>query len=350
MKLNSAELEMASVGIEELKASADGSYKPLFRMSRMIGSSCSNLMQELYDFNAVGRNFPRYLLAPEWNECCRQFRSRFLAVAVKDDFVAVPLKLNQIPRQPWHYSISFPPVSAAGNLESVVLALQALSGHCVRYVAVGEDGMKNSVDNNYYNTAEDFRSWMDKSRWRSKNGIGKLSGLIEFRNEWYGGIEDDIAKCGGEWNRQRENRGLKPHPIRCDIEYARRRMSPFCYSFFCRGRMVGYMLPAVFKRCASILATKAVSLDESFCRSGLGLGHQEAHLVLKHLGRYMQYEMHRDLLAERHLDAVYYYGDVGDPLLREFKETVYRNRIWYNRYSIEEYIESVRKKMQNENS
>lgn len=337
MSINLAELEMSSVAIEDLKSNADKSYKSLFQMSRMVDSSCRELLRNVYDYNAVGVGFPRYLLAPEWNECCSQFRSRLLIVSVDNDYVAVPLKLNQQPSSPWWYDICFNPVSLQGRGGSVLDVLQALSGYCVKSVVVGEDEMKDAVDNNYYNTAENFHSWMDKSKWRSKHGINKLSNLIEFRSGWYDGIESDISVCCEEWNKQRIERGVKPYSVKCDIAYARKRMAPFCHSFFCNGRMVGYMLLSVFERCAAVVAEKSIASSIEFCKNELELNDQDANLAFKQLGRYMQYAMHKDLLVEKKLDAVYYYGDVGKSSLKEFKEMLFKNKIWYNRYSLNEY-------------
>ena len=341
MKVNLVELEMASVGIEELKSNPDRSYKSLFDRSRMINSSCSSLMQSIYDFNAVGKDFPRYLLNPEWNECCAQFRSRYIVVSVDDDFVFVPLKLNQSSSLSWWFDVSFKPVSILGRKSSVLQTLNVLSEHSVKNVIVGEDAKGEAADNNYYNTAEDFCSWMDKSNWRSKYGVNKLSRIVEFRNEWYGGIESDVKECGEIWNRCRKERGRLKCSIRGDVKCVQNRMSSLCYTFFCNGKIAGYMIPFVFDRCAAIEATKSIGFGIDFCRERFRVGETEAKLLSAKLGRYMQYEMHKDLLQNRKLDAVYYYGDTGNGHLREFKESIFKHRIWYNKYPIKDYIQRL---------
>ena len=338
MKVNPVELEMASVSIEELKSSEDKSYKSLFDKSRMIDSSSKNLLTSIYDFNAVGKDFPRYLLNAEWNECCAQFRSRCIVVSVDDDFVFVPLKLNQNSSMPWWYDISFKPVSVLDRKDSILQTLNVLSEHSVKNVIIGEDSEKAVVDNNYYNTAEDFHSWMDKCKWRSKHGINKLSKIVEFRTEWYDGIESDVKECGEIWNRHRKKIGRSEGSIRGDVKCIQNRMSSLCYTFFCNGKIAGYMIPFVFGRCAAIEASKSISSDIEFCRERFGIDDIEAKLLSANLGRYMQYEMHKDLLQNRKLNAVYYYGDVRSASLREFKKLMFKHKIWYNKYPIKDYI------------
>ena len=345
VKVNPVELEMASVSIEELKSSEDKSYKSLFNKSRMIDSSSKSILTGIYDFNAVGKDFPRQLLDADWNECCRQFRSRYVIISIKNDYVFVPLKLHQVPYRSWYYTITMKPVSVNNRLENELSVIQVLSDYCIDGVVIGEDKEENAVDNNYYNTAEDFHSWMDKCKWRSKHGIKKLSSLIEFRNEWYDGAESDIIECGTEWVRQKKLLGLQPKSIKNAELFAKRRKSPFFYSFFYKGKMIGYMLPSVFEKCAMIEVSHSIASNIDYCKDVLGFNEQNANLAFKQFGRYMQYKMHKDFFDAKNFDAVYYCSDIGWAGLKDFKTMNFRRKFWYNQYSMKEYINMLETKI-----
>jgi hypothetical protein len=278
-----------------------------------------------------------YNICPEYGESSGNYRFRFVIIKVDGDYVLATFKIldPRTSKIPNYFIISYPLISYNGNSDNEVKVLEAfkLYSSCVKAV-ISFSNEGDFYNNNFYNMLKDFKE-MDKSAWRSKKGINKLSKLIDFKtgSEDIVGFEEAMVSLSTEWARIKKKKFSHKSDVNL-IHMARKSDNIKVFSFWYKGILVGFSIGVIMlEKYICLVTTKTISIGDYEYLSKY-LGEEDESIVKsmnKHLGSYVQYEIHKWCLAENGLEAVYYYGDVRSKSLREFKTDYYKNIIYYQR-------------------
>lgn len=330
------EIDSLSIPLVDFSKNSDKTYKYLFNNSIHIEMAYKDVLSEFY--SKVMENNPEcmgdYNILPEYGEASKNYRFRFMIFKVEDDYVLVLYKIVD-PRTASiknYFTVSYPPISLNGkSTDEVVNVLKQYPD--IKYI-VSFSTEDDFTNNNYYNMIENFRE-MDKSGWRSKRGVNRLRDIIRFdtRSEDIPMIEEYVTDVTREWNKLKG----KTASVRSDlnlIKMARKTDSVRVYSFWYKDKIVGFSIGIdIIGKYLGLITTKTVSVgDDEYLANYLGEDDMDlVRYMRKHIGSYVQYAMHKEILQEMGYKAVYYYGDTRSKTLRIFKMDYFKNRIFYKR-------------------
>lgn len=285
-----------------------------------------------------------YFMSPEWGTASKNFRFRFILIKIDDDYVYVPFKLNTPlyqSKESSSFYISGDLISYNDNQASLDKVLALLKQYeCIKYMSIcSDEDTKWDGHNNYYNTLESFSENFDKSAWRSKKGINKLSKIVTF--ESYDYYDDrvyyDIEKLCSLWcetkygpNKKssvKEDTGLISIMNKVDT------ITAFIFRY--NDILVGYSIGVRIADDKILLeSTKNLCVFDDTVLTNYVNEIQEGDLrnLKKHLGPYMQFTLNKHCLET--YKGVYYDGDVGVKHLRDFKREYYKNIIYYKKVDL----------------
>ena len=331
-----------SITLEDLVSNKNKSYRFLMDNSYHIETQYKDI---LYHFlGKVIEGHPScmgdYTICPEWGEASEDFRMRFIIVKSDRDYSLVILKVVT-PFTENYFRIDYPIISLYNeNTSSKVLDVLKMYKDIHFYSVISEkrDGRRY----NYYNTLEDFKSKMDKSKWKSKKGINKLSKIIDVQYKYdyasLSDIEGKIPNLIKEWNKARPFELSARHDMNL-LDMYKRTDDIEVFTFWYKNVLVAYSIGVRMFSYIVLLSTKTIAVcGEEKIKIILGndgIDESTIRNIKKHLGAYTQYYLHKILLEDLKYNALFYYGDSGLKKLHSFKEEYYRNRIDYKFYSCE---------------
>ena len=172
-------LQGISIKLVELKNS-DKSFKYLLDSTTMLGIEYIDIFNMFFK-DISCREMHTFMQDCIYAEAARNYRFRFMVVDTEVGYVIVCFKVVDVRgTEPNYFTISIPLKGIMGGNVSDVLKVLC-EFECIKYVNVLCDRDDKYHINNYYNTIEDFESKMNKSKWKSKKGINKLSKIIDVK-------------------------------------------------------------------------------------------------------------------------------------------------------------------------
>lgn len=343
-------MELFTIGtpLSTLKTS-DKSYRWLVDNSTKINLSSKSTVDKFYKiYMTDDTKMYRYIINPEFGQVSSNFRMRYLLISVDNDFVFVPLKIiDLMGRGESYITISMEPISQNSNKQSIIKVLEVLKEFpCIRFVVRNETEEKDALDNNYYNVRDAY-DHMNKSKWRSKRGVNILDSLIDFKYEAEkdSSVIEDVYKVNQIWDEIKiankmnnfsfpnKNMDKKLATLACGGG------ATHIYTFSYKGKMIGYSIPImVSDKYVVLMSTKQITADYKVLADYIGEDTEELYKIYRHMSSYMQFKIHQDVFERLGLQAIYNFGDVNIPGLRAFKLDYYKSIIYYNKYSLEDYI------------
>ena len=333
-----------SITIDDLRNNRDKSYKFLLNNSYHIETQYKDVL-----FYFLGKeieenpsNMGDYTICPEWGDASSDFRMRFIIVKSDNDYSLVVLKVVT-PFTENYLRIDYPIVSIYHNETSskVLRVLKMYKGiHFYSVISENKDGRRY----NYYNTLEDFESKMNKSKWKSKKGINKLSKIIDVVSC------DDISidKARGMfdflfdfWNKSKgESVSSKTERRLLDITYRIR--GGKALTFWYKEILVGIIIASpIYDRFITVYTQKSVGIATIDFLSEYLKSYDVAADIQRYLGSYIQYYIHKHFLVDLGYEALFYTGDLNSKNLKRFKEIYYNNAVCYKRLALKEYVEGM---------
>lgn len=343
----SLKLKQYSISLDTLKNS-DKSYEFLFKNSTKIDMKSKPILEMFYKKIITETTMYQYVLNPEWGEASGNFRMKFIIVNYNNDYILVPFKvISMITNR--YFSISMEPVSLNNDKQNIIDVLNVLKEFDIRYVVVIDNNCSDECYmNNYYNTLEEFNNIMDKSKYKSKRGVKKLSEYLTFHNDLYiSNLPDKIKEVDEIWNGKKEIDKKVTLPVKTDVKLAELAylynditLHTYCYNDI----ILGYdIVVTTCKDYASVLSAKTLTqlsteeLAEYMNEEDL----DKVEYIKTRLGGYMQYMLNKDILKDKGYKALYYYGDVKSKSLQKFKEIYYKRIINYYKVDLDSYITEI---------
>lgn len=337
--------EQIGISLHSLEES-DYSYDTLMQNSNKINMSSKEILETFYcKYITVPEKMYQYTLNPEWGEASSNYRMRFMVVIVDNDYVFVPLKVMDPMGKDRYFSISMELVSYNDSVENIIRVLNTLKKFdSIKFIAVSGFYDREVYMNNFYNTIEEFKQ-MDRSVWKSKKGINKMSKIIDVSTDC---IPEEasiyVKQIDDLWNAQKKSEKKTTLPVKVDISLAKlygKQDDMFLYMYFYKDVPVGYSIGVTTaKKYISLLSTKSLTqlpLEQlsEYLRESDDLIIKQ---IQKFLGAFIQYTIHKDILQRRKYEALYYYGDVHSKSLHEFKQDYYKRIINTYKFTIDEYL------------
>lgn len=344
--------EQVGISFHSLEDS-DHSYDTLMLNSEKINMSSKEILEMFYSkYITSPDKMYQYVLNPEWGEASGNYRMRFLIIILEDDYILVPLKVMDPMGKERYFSISMELVSYNSSMENIIKVMRLLqSFDSIKFISLSGNFDKEVYMNNFYNTLEEFTQ-MNRSVWKSKKGINKMSKLIVMNSDYYPeAVPDLIKQVDDLWNAQKKSEKKTTLPAKVDISLAKmwgKSNDMFMYLYFYKDKILGYSIGVTtVENYVSLLSTKSLTqlpidqlsdylkeTDESIVKQ-----------IQKFLGAFIQYTIHKDILFDKGFDALYYYGDVHSKSLHEFKQDYYKRVINSYKVSLGEYIQILENKM-----
>jgi uncharacterized membrane protein len=284
-----------------------------------------------------------YNICPEYGEVTKNYRFRFMIVKDNQEYILLIFKVVD-PRTASianYFTLGYEPISLEGG--SIIYTMKVLQQYesIKSVVVISEE--KGSFNNNYFNMLKDFQE-MDKSTWRSKNGVNKLSKLITFScDESLPGIQEGVEIITQVWNQVKHEKVPVKYDTRL-LDMAMKGDNIKVFTFWYKDVMVAFSLGIIMlDKFISLETTRTINIaGQEFLSEYLNESDQDiVKLITKRLGAFVQYTMSKYCLRDNPYEAVYYYGDGGDKGLREFKRVFYKNIIYYTRVPMSDYIKSL---------
>lgn len=340
------EIYQISIPITDIEDNTDKSYRWLLDNTQRINLENRDILEEFYH---KGISKPElmydYNCSCIWGEASGNYRFRFIIVSIGDDYVLVPFKVVDPmgKKNKNYFTISYPPISYDECDNSVSEVLNAFKSYeDIKYVVEFSSESGDYFSDNYYNFKEDFDS-INKSSWRSKNGINKLSNIISIstNDEYLPGIEDEIKELIGYWNKAKGDK-ITGKPDIGLIRIARKNENVIPITFRYNGKLVAYTICSVgVGKYLFCDVTKSLSIcSKDFLKSYLNADDATIKLIDKHLGHFVNFISNK-YAFDNNYEALYYYGSgtsqvngkmtITDKGLHEFKNSYFKHKIYYRR-------------------
>lgn len=341
-------IDSMSVDIKTLENNPDKSYRFLLDNSFHIEYQYKDVLEAFYR-QAMMDPFKMgdYNICPEYGDVTKNYRFRFMIVRDGEEHILLIFKVVD-PRTasiPNYFTLGYEPISLEGG--SVLPTMKALQSYesIKSVVVISEE--KGSFNNNYFNMLKDFKE-MDKSTWRSKNGVNKLSKLITFScDDSLPGIYEGVETITAIWNKVKHEKVPVKYDTRL-LDMAMKGDNIKVFTFWYKDIMVAFSLGIIMlDKFISLETTRTVNIaGDEFLTEYLRESDPEiVKLIRKRLGAFVQYTMSKHCLQDNSYEAVYYYGDGNEKGLREFKRVFYKNIIFYTRVPMADYIKSLEEKL-----
>lgn len=344
------EMLQISIAIETLQEK-EKTFDTIMELSDKINMNSKDLLEEFFKKSITSpEKMYQYVLNPEWGEASGNYRMRYMVVSIDSDFVLVPLKVMDPMGKGRYFSISMELISNEGKIKNILKVLEVFKLYsCIQFIMLpGNFSGKEVYMNNYFNTLEEFNQ-MNRSVWKSKKGVNKMSNIITLETDYpveY--AEACVKQVDDLWNAQKKSEKKVTLPAKVDITLTKmwgRYQGMFLYLYFYKGVILGYSLGVTTcEKYISLLSTKSLTqlpleqLSEYLNEPDLEVVKQ----IQKFLGAYIQYTIHKDILLDKEYPALYYYGDVHSKSLQEFKQDYYKRIINYYKVSLQEYEDLIK--------
>lgn len=328
------QLNQIAVDIEEIQENIDKGFSYLYEIS--IHSDFSS--RYIWDIFFKGIRQDKVCLVRcdyNYGEVSGNYRIRFIVIRDNEDFVITPIKIVDPIGKDRYISIEYLPMNLSDKEinKDVLEVLKKFS--CIKRITY-ISGERGHTKNNFYNTENDFYEWMNKSKWKSKRGINKVSEIVEVNVLRDSNIKlvSDYKYIHDIWFKFK-NRSMSSSTA-FDIDFKALRdinkikdgvIIDFRYKDKIIGMVLGFTL---FNDFVSIMVQRSVGItDIDFLKKYLECSDYEADILIKYLGSFIQFQIHKILISDLHFKAIYYSGDMGDPKLKYFKNIYYHNVIHY---------------------
>lgn len=334
-------IDSLSIDIQELQNNPDKSYHFLLDNSLHIEYQYKDVLEAFYRKVMLDPfRMGDYNICPEYGDVTKNYRFRFMIVKDREEYILLIFKVVD-PRTASianYFTLGYEPISLDGGSALPTLRVLQQYESIKSVVVISEE--KGSFNNNYFNMLKDFKE-MDKSTWRSKNGVNKLAKIIGFScDENLSGIYDGVETITAVWNKVKHEKVPVKYDTRL-LDMAMRGDNIKVFTFWYNGIMVAFSLGIeMLNKFISLETTRTINIagDEFLTKYLHESDPSVVKLIRKHLGAFVQYSMSKYCLEHGRYEAVYYYGDGGDKGLREFKRVFYKNIIFYTRVPMADYI------------
>lgn len=344
-------LSQLAVPVERLTEILPDSLKELLDISYQNNLEVKALTKEFLRLRQVDHDkYYGYEVMSDYGEYSKNYRYRVFFFKVDNDFVCVFCKLVDLQGRGRYFTI-YHPISLTGDSRNEVKVLKILARFNsilkVSVIRVGGDLDAKAWDCNFYNTRESCE-FMFKSKFKSKRGIGKMSGMIEVRMPEVcdDRLLEDISRLYDLWeevrgfkvNRGTDFRMLEALGVNPDISLILQYYQEHLLSYMIVLRLDEKSVEVFYAKYLSVL-----SLDRLAEYLGCSKDDKAVKCIKDCLGAYSQYFLHDKYLRQEAYQALYYSGVSGRRSLENYKQIYFKKCLYYDRVPIQEYIKSLEK-------